>query len=83
MIRVELVIWQDPETLSGWRETDEVHAWAKVPLGTCMSVGFVVDENDDTIVIAPNVARGGFGEPTKIAKSLMQERMVLEEWPEP
>ena len=67
------VSWKDSCTFNGWRALDDIDG-----LMECMSVGYMVDKNDDYIAIAQSIAhQGDVGEITLIPVAVISELREL------
>jgi hypothetical protein len=76
-----LIRWKDSSSrhFSTWREIDTVVEFAKGGAYDCASVGWLVYENKDCVVLAPHVAVDAddvIGE-MKIPKGAIESRTVL------
>lgn len=79
MVRqVELVTWRDCVSLGGWQYLHDMTEWAGRVITT---VGMVVEENDEDLVLAMSSGDAGAGEVLcnwmSIPKSAIRERVVL------
>lgn len=76
-LRVELVVWRDHEGLPGWSSAVDLEEWAKVDTTTCVSVGILVHESEDSIVLSSSVHSDGWGDSLKLLKSSIIRREIL------
>ena len=65
------VTWKDAPTRSGWLDKAECLSWALGPVMEATSVGYVVRDDEDCIVIVPNMAEDEFGDVTKIPRGMV------------
>lgn len=83
VLRVELVVWRDHEGLPGWSSASELEEWAKGDTTTCVSVGILVHEDDDSVVLSSSVHSGGWGDSLKLLKSSVVRREILSKYARP
>jgi hypothetical protein len=56
--RLVLVTWIDSVTYGGWKFPDEVNKWMDNPASKIESVGYLIRENKDVVVIASSKTEG-------------------------
>ena len=76
--QVELITWRDCVSLGGWQYLSDMKEWAG---RTITTVGIVIEENDDDLVLAMSSGDASAGEVLcnwmSIPKSAIRERVVL------
>lgn len=74
---LEIIVWLDHHSLpDGWFTKDEaIEDGEKLKLAT--SVGYVVSENKDVVIVASDISDEFFSRGISIAKKLIQSRRKL------
>ena len=71
-IPLVLVNWIDPECSDpGWQDKDGFYKWCNEPLKPVQTVGWLVRDNDDIVVVLSTMGDDVVGEAHKIPKSLV------------
>lgn len=72
--RLVKIIWIDPTSESAWQNEKEIDKWAiEVSKEKCISVGWIIRENKDYIIIASDRNDAGeWANTNLIYKSLVQ-----------
>lgn len=71
------IIWIDAESEAEWKDLEAVKTWADKGMHVD-SVGWIVDDNAQVIVMASEIARdGGIGNKTKIPKSCILSTKLI------
>jgi len=80
--QIELVVWRDSVSLGGWQHLNDMTGWAGREITT---VGLVVSETSDDLVLAMSSGNAGSGEVlcnwTSIPKECIKYRAALGEKP--
>ena len=67
-----IVHWIDPECSgTGWQDKDDFYKWCDDPLKTVQTVGWLVRDGEDRIVVLSTMGSDEMGEAHKIPKSLV------------
>lgn len=63
--------WSDIETTVGWRSKEELDKVKTEPMAPCISVGYLVADEDDRVVIVQSATSDSHSERTVIPKSVI------------
>jgi len=79
--RLVLVEWIDAWSEDGWHLTPEAHKLASHSV-LCYSVGYVVQEDEDGILLSSAITKDGFGALWLIPNGMIMKVTLLTEGPE-
>lgn len=74
-----LIIWTDTGMKMGWKDVSEIAKWAENEENfTITTVGYLVGESDDWIIVAPSYTQlGDVANPTRIQRGCIKDIEVL------
>ena len=81
-MRLVLVVWTDAGGRSGWQDADEVVRWANDDENfSIVTVGFVMAESEDALLLAPSVSGNKVLDPIRIPQRAIEhiEDITLED----
>lgn len=77
LIKLIRVLWHDTAARAGWFTVEEIEAVEKEPPCLVESVGWLISETDDVVILAQSKMRTLAGELLVIPKAVIKERWEL------
>lgn len=81
-LRVAVVTWQDCESEQGWMDRLELEEYIQRPLSVMKSVGWLLHNGEDWVVLAQSVGTHNGADLVKIPRAMIQDVQVLADLPE-
>lgn len=73
------VTWEDCESMEGWHDALTIEDYIRAPLSVMKSVGWLLHDGDDWIILAASVGTHNAGDLTKIPRAMVLDVHVLAE----
>lgn len=74
LVRVE---WRDATLLGGWHDKDTIKEWVADPVPIVVTVGLMLRDDDECIVLAGSENPDEFGDLNKIPKGMVTRVDIL------
>jgi len=76
-LRIAQVTWKDCESMSGWHDLLTIEDYIQTPLSVMKSVGWLLHDGDDWLILAASVGDKNAGDLTKIPRAMILDIHIL------
>jgi heme-degrading monooxygenase HmoA len=70
---IVMVVWRDTEAMTGWQKFDEIKAFTSNPNSIMKTVGWLVYQDDNHVVVAQTCGEYAVAELTKIPVGCIED----------